>query len=316
MATRLLREELRRAAPGRPSAFTLGTFDGVHRGHRFLIDLLQRRAAERDLATGVITLHPHPITVVRPGTRVTYLTSLDERIDLLAALGVDRVAPVTFTSEVSQISADEFMALLVEELNLRFMLVGPDFALGRGREGSGERLVAIAAAHGVEVEVAPAEEAQGHKIGSRDIRTALAEGDVEHVRELLGRPYSLRGPVVRGAEVGRQLGFPTANIAVAADRALPGFGIYAGCGHVGGESYAAAINVGVRPTVNTGAPAVEAYLLDFAGNLYGRELRLAFVKRLRGEAKFDSLEELTAQIGRDVEETRRLMPCRDLHDAS
>ncbi|HZQ38262.1 MAG TPA: hypothetical protein VFD32_20200, partial [Dehalococcoidia bacterium] len=155
MATRLLRDELRRAAPGRPSAFTIGTFDGVHRGHQFLIRLLEQRAAARGLATGVITLHPHPLTVVRPGTEVTYLTSLEERIELLAALGVDTVAPVTFSSEVSQTSAEEFVQLMVEELDLRFLLVGPDSALGRGREGSGERLLAIGAEKGVEVEFAP-----------------------------------------------------------------------------------------------------------------------------------------------------------------
>jgi riboflavin kinase/FMN adenylyltransferase len=304
MPTRLLREELRRASPGRPSAFTYGTFDGVHRGHQFLINLLKQRAAARGLAVGVVTLHPHPLTVVSPGAEITYLTDLDERIELLSALGVDTVIPVTFTSEVSQLSAASFVQQLVEELDLRYLLAGPDSALGRGREGAGDRLKEIGTELGVEVEFAPTESEDGHKLGARDIRSALAEGDIERVGHLLGRRYALAGPVVQGAQLGRKLGFPTANIAVAADRALPGFGVYTACAYVDEGAYRAAVNVGIRPTVNTGAPTIEAHLLDFEGDIYGHELRLEFVRRLRGEMKFAGLDELIAQIRRDVETTR------------
>ena len=306
MSTRLLREELHRASPGRPSAYTIGNFDGVHRGHQFLIQLLKQRAAARGLTSGVITLYPHPLTVVRPGTEIVYLTGLDERIELLQALGVDSVAPVTFTSEVSQIGAEEFMRELVDEVQLQFLLIGPDFALGRGREGSPERLIEIGNHLGVEVELSPLESEDGHKIGSRDIRDALAAGDIDRVNYLLGRRYSLRGPVVHGAELGRTLGFPTANVAVAADRALPGYGIYAACAYLNEGVYPAAVNIGIRPTVNTGAPTVEAYLIGFTGDAYGRELRLDFARRLRGEEKFDSLEALKSQIARDVDEAGRL----------
>lgn len=309
MAPRLLREELRRAALGRPSAVTVGTFDGVHRGHRFLIGLLEQRAGARGLGSCVVALHPNPLTVVRPGTQVTYLTSLDERIELLQALGVDAVAPVTFTSEVSQLGAEEFVRLLVEELRLRFLLIGPDFALGRGREGSAERLVEIGERLGVEVEAAPAESEDGHKIGSSDIRAAIAEGDIERVNDLLGRRYAVRGPIVRGANRGRTIGFPTANIAVAADHALPPFGVYAACAFAREGVYRAAVNIGRRPTFDDGAPSVEAFLLDFDGDLYGSELRLEFVKRLRGEVKFAGVAELTAQIARDVEAVRTAVDC-------
>jgi len=309
MATRLLRDELRRAAPGRPSAFTIGTFDGVHRGHQFLIRLLEQRAAARGLATGVITLHPHPLTVVRPGTEVTYLTSLEERIELLAALGVDTVAPVTFSSEVSQTSAEEFVQLMVEELDLRFLLVGPDSALGRGREGSGERLLAIGAEKGVEVEFAPVESEDGHKLGSSDVRAALAAGDIARVNYLLGRRFSLRGPIVRGAERGRTIGFPTANLAIAPDRALPGFGVFAACGYVDEGVFPAAVNIGRRPTFDNGAPTIEAHLLDFSGDIYGHALRLEFVQRLRGEVKFDGVQALIDQIAKDVAATRAAAVC-------
>ena len=309
MATRLLREELRRAALGRPSAFTIGTFDGVHRGHQFLIGLLKQRAAARGLAAGILTLHPHTLTVVRPGTEVTYLTDLDERLELLAALGPDTVAPVTFTTEVSQVGAEDFMRLLVDELDLRFLLAGPDFALGRGREGSGERLNQIGAALGVEVEAAPVESADGHKLGSSDIRDALSEGNMARVNDLLGRHFALRGPIVRGAERGRTIGFPTANLAVAADRALPAFGVYAACAFVDEGVFAAAVNIGRRPTFDNGAPTVEANLLDFAGDIYGHELRLEFVQRLRGEVKFDDVAALVAQIADDIAATRALAVC-------
>jgi len=305
MTTRLLREELRRASLHRPSAFTIGTFDGVHRGHRFLVETLKQRATARSLATGVITLHPHPLTVLRPGTHVTYLTDLDERMALLAALGAEAVVPVTFTSEVSQVSAEEFVDQMVEELQLRFLLIGPDSALGRGREGAGERLVEIGAKRGVEVEFAGTEAEGGQKIGSTEIRDALTAGDLERVSFLLGRRYSLTGPVVHGAERGRTLGFPTANIAIAADRATPGLGVYAARTCVDGTEYAAAVNIGNRPTfVDNGQPTVEAYLLDFDGDLYGRELRVDFVRRLRGEMKFDGVEAFKAQLQRDVEAAR------------
>ena len=309
MTTRLLREELRRAALGGPSAYTIGTFDGVHRGHQFLIRLLEQRAAARGLGTGVVTLHPHPLTVVRPGARVTYLTGLDERIDLLRALGVDTVVPVTFSSEVSQLGAEEFMQLLAEELQLRYLLIGPDFALGRGREGNGERLAAIGARLGVEVEPSPAEGDGGHKIGSSDIRAALAAGEIERVNDLLGRRFALSGPIVQGARLGRTIGFPTANVAVAADRALPAHGVYAACAYLDGAAQIAAVNVGTRPTVDDGPPSVEAHLLDFSRDVYGHDLRLEFVHRLRGEQRFSGLNELKAQIERDVEAARASAGC-------
>jgi riboflavin kinase / FMN adenylyltransferase len=309
MTTRLLRTELHRAAPGRASAFTIGTFDGVHRGHQFLIRLLRQRAEGRGLASGVITLYPHPLTVVRPGTEITYITGLDERIELLLAQSIDAVVPVTFSSELSQVSAEDFVRTMVEELQLRFLLVGPDFALGRGREGSIERLQEIGTLLRVEVEMAPAESEDGHKIGSSDIRAALANGDIERVNELLGRRFSLSGPVVHGRHLGRTIGFPTANIAVAADRALPAYGVYAACAGVNETLYSAAVNIGTRPTVDDGAPTVEAYLLDFTGDIYGRDLRLEFVRRIRPELKFKGLEALKAAIADDVEKARALVDC-------
>lgn len=307
----LAAEELRRHAAGRPTAITIGVFDGVHRGHRFLVDALRERAASRGLAAGIVTLHPSPVQVLRPNVRVAYLTSLEERIELLRATGVDTVAPLTFTSEVAELSAFDFLAMLHQSLDMQYLLMGPDNAFGRGREGTPQRVAEIAADVGFEAEVlaAPLAGADGRdgadgRVSATRIRQALAEGDMELAETLLGRPFALRGPVVHGKERGRTIGYPTANMAVTPDRALPAFGVYVTRSTVGGRVYASATNIGLNPTFEDPVPTVETYILDFEGDLYGRELRIEVLHRLRGEMKFDGIEALTAAIGADVEATR------------
>lgn len=304
MSVLVAREELARAAPGDDTAITLGKFDGVHRGHRHLIAQLKERAAEHHLKSGVVTLHPNPLTVLRPGVTVAYLTSLDERVELLRATGVDFVVPLPFSSELAELSARDFVALLVEELRMRFLLVGPGFALGRGRQGDYQRLRELGGEFGFAVErIEPLVEDESI-VGSSAIRKALALGEMEEVTRLLGRPFSLRGPIVRGAERGRAIGFPTANIAVAPDLALPPYGVYVTRAHLGQATYDSVTNIGQRPTFEDGERTVEVHLLDFEGDIYGRELRAELLKRLRGEVKFAGMEELVGQIRKDIEETR------------
>ena len=301
----LSRDELARHAAGRPTAITLGVFDGVHRGHRYLIDALRERATARGLASGIVTLHPSPIQVLRPAVRVAYLTSLEERIELLRATGVDTVAPLTFTSEVAELSASDFLRMLHESLDMRYLLMGPDNAFGRGREGTPARVAEIGEELGFEVEVlaTPLDGGAG-RVSATAIRTALSDGEMEVAAALLGRAFSLRGPVVRGHERGRALGYPTANMAVTPDRALPAFGVYVTRAHTGGRAYAAATNIGINPTFEDPRPSVETYILDFEGDLYGRELRIEMLHRLRGEVRFNSLDALTAAIGADVAAAR------------
>ena len=301
----LAREELSHYAAGRPTAITLGVFDGVHLGHRHLIDALRERAAGRGLASGIVTLHPSPIQVLRPTVRVAYLTSLEERIELLRATGVDTVAPLTFTSEVAELSALDFLAMLHGALDMHFLLMGPDNAFGRGREGTPQRVAEIADELGFELEVlgASLEDGDG-RVSATSIRNAIGAGDMETPARLLGRPFSLRGPVVRGHERGRAIGFPTANMAVTPDRALPAFGVYVTRSHLGGRSYPSATNIGVNPTFDDAVPSVETYILDFEGDLYGRELRVELLHRLRGEMKFESVDALVAAIGADVTAVR------------
>jgi riboflavin kinase/FMN adenylyltransferase len=301
----LARSELQRISPGRPSAVTVGVFDGVHRGHQQLAGVLLENARREGLAAVAITFNPHPRAVLQPGYAFKYLTSLEERVELLQSLGLDAVGVLAFTSELTQLEPAEFLALLVEELNMKLLVVGPDFAFGRNRAGTVEVTRAIGEKIGFRVETAPMLNEDGEKVGSTLVREALAGGDVEHVARLLGRPFSLRGPVVEGDKRGRGLGFPTANIAIGLDRALPAYGIYVTRAYVRETAYEACSSIGVRPTFGVDPrPTVEAYILDFDGNIYGEEARVDLLKRLRGEEKFDSVDVLVAQMNRDIEKTR------------
>ena len=304
MTTQLAREELSRAATGRASAVTIGKFDGVHRGHQYLVSLLREQAAERALASVVVTLHPHPITVLRPGTPVTYLCSLEERVALLREQGVAGVAVLSFTSELAQLSYRDFLGLLCEQLDLRLLVVGPDLAVGRDRAGNVDALRALGEERGFEVRVVTLLNEDEAKVGSGAIREALAAGDMDAAARLLGRPFALRGPVVRGAERGGRIGFPTANIAVARDLALPAFGVYVTRAYLGESSYESVTNIGQRPTFDETRPTIEVHLLDFEGDCYERELRIELLHRLRAEQRFAGVDELVAQIGRDVESAR------------
>jgi riboflavin kinase/FMN adenylyltransferase len=237
-----------------------------------------------------------------------YLTSLEERLELLRATGLEVVVPLSFTSELAELSPEAFVTLLRKELDLRLLLMGPDNVFGRNREGSPERIAEIGLRLGFEVEVMPRPLAEeGAAVSATSIRAALAAGDLESVQKQLGRSYSLRGPVVRGDERGRQIGFPTANIGVTADRALPAFGVYATWAYLGETRYASATNIGMRPTFGGEKASVETYIIDFEGDIYDQMLRIELVARLRPELKFDGIEAIKAQIVRDVAEARALL---------
>ena len=305
MSVALAREVLARFAPGRDSAVTIGKFDGVHRGHQHLVSSLVERARAQGLASVVVVLYPNPATVLRPGTPVTYLTSLGERLALLRRLGADSVFILPFTSEIAQLSARDFVSLLVEELSMRLLYIGPDFALGREREGTVGALRKLGAELDFRLETADLLTNEGEKVGSTAIRQALAAGDVEEAARLLDRPFSLSGPIVGGAHRGASLGFPTANLAVGLDTALPAFGVYVTRAYVRENDYQSCTNVGVRPTFDSEPrPTVEAFIIDFDGDIYGEEMRIDLLHRLRDELKFDSADDLITQMHRDIAETR------------
>jgi riboflavin kinase/FMN adenylyltransferase len=304
VTTGLAREELGRASPGRPSVVTIGKFDGVHRGHQHLVGELLTYARAHGLASVVITLYPHPVTVLRPGTPITYLCSLERRVALLKALGVDGVGVLSFTSELAQLAYPDFAALLVEQLDLRALLVGPDFALGRNREGNVEALRTLGETRGFQVQVVSLLNESEAKVGSEAIRQALSHGDMELAGRLLGRPFALRGPVVRGAARGQRIGFATANMAVAPDAAIPGLGVYVTKAFMDEAVYPSVTNIGHRPTFGESRPTIETHLLDFEGDCYDHELRIELLHRLRAERRFAGADELVSQIKRDVAAAR------------
>lgn len=305
MSEFLARRELGRIAPGRPCAVTIGVFDGVHRGHQHLVRILLDHAGREGLAAVAITFNPHPRTVLQPGTAITYLTSLEERVELLQGLGLDAVGVLPFTSELAHLSPVEFLRMLSEELDMRLLIVGPDFALGRNRAGTADVMREAGEEMGFRLDVAPLLAEDDEKVGSSVVRQALSEGDVERVARLLGRPYSLRGPVVPGDRRGHELGFPTANIGVGLDRALPAFGIYVTRAYLREIAYESCTSIGVRPTFEVEPrPTVEAYIIDFDQEVYGEELRLDVFHRLRREIKFQHVDELIAQMHRDIQDTR------------
>ncbi len=306
MSTELAREALRRVHKERTSkAVTIGVFDGVHRGHQQTIGRMVDVAFSGHCLGIVVTFYPHPRQVLHPETSVNYLCSLEERVKLIEEIGVDRVAVVPFTAQLSLMSAHDFTKMLVDELQMEYLIVGPDFVLGHDREGTVDVLSKLGEEMEFEVQTVPLLTEDGEKVGSSTIRAALAVGDVGKAARLLGRSFSLRGLVARGAERGRSIGFPTANIDVGADQALPAFGVYVTKAYIDDVCYKAVTNIGIRPTFSEVRPTVETYILDFDGDLYGKEVRIELIDRLREERRFSGVEDLVVQINIDIEATRR-----------
>jgi riboflavin kinase/FMN adenylyltransferase len=290
------------------SWLTVGVFDGVHRGHQEILKTLTAGAHAAQASAVVLTFHPHPGTVLG-GHTVKLLTVPDERAALLAQYEVDAVITEPFTRDLSAVSAYEFMSRLTRSLSLQRLLIGYDFALGKGREGNASRLTEIGRELNFEVQVLDAVSDESGVISSTAIRKLVSTGAVDEAARLLGHYYDVRGPVVHGDGRGRGIGFPTANIQYPVEKILPSNGIYAAWARLGAECHAAAVNVGVRPTVTDSQviPTVEAFLLDFDRDIYGQTLELEFVTRLRDELKFPSLEALVEQMHKDVEKTRAML---------
>ncbi|HWC12375.1 MAG TPA: bifunctional riboflavin kinase/FAD synthetase, partial [Acidimicrobiales bacterium] len=308
---------LRSGPAGRPTgtAVTIGAYDGVHLGHQAVLRELRTLAAARGLPTVVLTFDRHPASVVRPESAPRLLTDLDQKLELLAAVGdVDHAVILHFDEARSQEEAADFVAdVLVGALGARLVVVGEDFHFGRGRRGNVELLRNLGTTLGFEVVGLALQTGPGiaAPVSSTAVRRALTRGAVDEAAIYLGRPHEVRGTVVRGDRRGGSLlGFPTANVAVAPEILLPADGIYAGWFvRPDGERRAAALSVGRRPTFTPDAETsvLEAYLLDFDGDLYGEAAKVQFVRRLRDETRFDSVDELVAQMKADVEATRDVL---------
>lgn len=284
------------------TAVTVGTFDGVHRGHFDVLQRLVAMARARDMASVLVTFAPHPTEVVRPSAVPMLLTPDMEKFEALATIGIDYCAVMPFTRDLASLTAAEFVhRILRPRFRMEALLIGHDHGFGRDRAGGREQLMALGAAAGFAVEqVAPVSLDDGTVVSSSAIRRAIAAGELETARRALGRRYALTGVVQRGDQRGRTIGFPTINLGAPPDRKLlPPHGVYAAIAQTPGGSYGAMMNLGGRPTVGDERPTVEAHLLDFDGDLYGRAVRLDLVAPLRPIRRFGGLVELTEQLAAD-----------------
>jgi riboflavin kinase/FMN adenylyltransferase len=300
--------------PGERSVITIGAYDGVHVGHRAVIEHVRRQASELGAKSVVVTFDRHPASVVRPESAPRLLTTADQKMELLAATGIDAVAVVPFDERQAAESPESFIdRVLVNCLNTKVIVVGEDFHFGRGRDGNVEllRKIGMEADFDVEpLELLPRADDIDEPVSSTAIRRALAGGDISRANTMLGREFEARGPVVMGDQRGRLLGFPTANVEVPNGLCLPADGVYAGWyERPSGEINACAINLGRRPTFYEHADSslLEAHLLDFDGDLYGETARVRLAHFLRSERKFDGVESIITQLTQDVGHTREIL---------
>lgn len=288
---------------------TIGSFDGVHLGHQNIIRWLVREAHAANANAAVLTFYPHPAVVLRGLTGPFLLTDMDERAALLEELGVDNLITLRFDRQMAALTPQEFMHQLNDHLDLRHLLVGYDFALGRARSGDIPTLARIGETLGYSVESMPPVELDGEVVSSSRIRTLLADGDVRGASRLLGRRYALRGEIIHGDGRGHGLGIPTANLDIQPERILPAHGVYATLARMENQVIFSVTNIGLRPTFENGqaVPRVETHLLDFNQDLYGSTMELQFVQYLRPEQRFASVQALLTQIHQDIHQAREVL---------
>jgi riboflavin kinase/FMN adenylyltransferase len=287
---------------------TIGVFDGVHRGHQTLVGRAVARARESGLPAVLVTFDPHPSEVVRPGTHPPVLTPVRRKAEIVEQLGVDVFCVLPFTTELSRLTPGEFVHVaLVERLHAAAVVVGENFRFGNRAAGDVETLRTLGREFGFSTEGLPMLRDDDVTLSSTFVRSSIDAGEVGRAAEVLGRPHRIDGIVVRGEGRGRQLGYPTANVHSDRHVAVPADGVYAGWAVLRGQKLPAAISVGTNPTFEGRKRTVEAFILDFDEDIYGCELAVEFVERIRGMEKFESVDELVEQMGRDVEKARGLL---------
>lgn len=284
-------------------AVTVGSYDGVHLGHLDVIKRTVAAAKEAGAAPALITFEPHPRCVLDPANCPQSITTLQEKLALVEAAGIEHAIVLRFDRALAALSPDEFVDRLRSVMELKRWVIGFDFAFGRGRAGSADWL----RANGHEVDVVAPFTFEGKPLHSSEIRRLVNTGEIHEANRLLGREYAMAGPVEAGDKVGRRLGFPTANISVEPNKLIPALGAYAGRAHSEGRDFIAALSVGYRPTFGGTQLRVEAFLLDFEGDLYQRRVELRFARYLHPDIKFDTPGDLVQQLKRDVDDTRRIV---------
>jgi riboflavin kinase/FMN adenylyltransferase len=291
------------------SVLTIGSFDGVHLGHQALIQEMIAAAQIASIPAAVLTFYPHPSVVLQGRRPSFYITSPDEKAERLGSLGVDYVITQKFDRSLSLMRASEFLHWVKDRLQFQMLWVGGNFAFGYKREGNIKFLGEISKELDFELHVVPPILVDGEIVSSTRIREALQSGEVSRATRYLGKPFILRGVVEPGSGRGKKLGIPTANLKLWDEMAYPSAGVYACFSKVNGKTYKAVVNIGVRPTFNDDldAPLIEAHLLNFDGDLYGQDIELSFVQRLRREQRFNDPQDLQAQIQRDIENAKDIL---------
>ena len=295
--------------PQSPTVATIGFFDGVHLGHRFLIQQVKVAATQTGWQSSIITFPVHPRQVIQSDFQPQLLSSPEEKIELLASTGVDNCILLPFTRELSQLTAYEFMQLLYDKYKVRMLVIGYDHRFGHNRAETFEDYCRYGRELGIHIMQASAYTQEQDKVSSSAIRRALQTGDIRNATKFLGYHYYLEGTVVDGYKVGRKIGFPTANLRVDfPNKLIPSIGVYAVCVYVNGGKYKGMLNIGYRPTINNGTDlSIEVHILDFQGDIYHQKMRIEFIDFLRPEEKFHSVDELILQMQKDKEDTIRVL---------
>lgn len=300
-------EELTGLTPQKGMLLTIGVFDGVHLGHKYLLSELVEQARLKNLISGVVTFKQHPQRLLKPQSSLPFLTNLPQKIKLLKNEGVEAIITLSFTLELAQTGAHQFVSLLQKYLRMRGLVLGPDFSLGRNKEGNVAVLRALGQSMNFSLTVVPEITINGEVVSSTAIRNTLSRGNMRKVHDMLGRYFSLEGRVISGTGRGAELGFPTANLDIDPERALPADGIYATWTYIENQRYQSVTNIGKRPTFGESEQTVEVYILNFQGNLYRHELKIDIIERLRREQRFDTIEELKKQIEEDIKQARAIL---------
>ena len=302
-----LEEELAELSSKKETLLTIGVFDGVHLGHKHLFKRLTLQAEKQNLISSVITFNQHPQAVLSPQNKLSFLTGLEQKIRLIKNEGIKVVITLSFTPELAQTSAHQIVSLLQKHLRMRGLVLGPDSALGRNREGNINTLRTLGQNMNFSVIVVPQATINGEVVSSTIIRSALDKGDMKKVYNMSGRYFRLEGRVITGNSRGIELGFPTANLDIDPQQALPADGVYAALAYIDNKSHQSVVNIGKRPTFGDGRRIVEVYILDYHGDLYRYDLKIDIMERLRGEKRFTTVEELKKQITKDVKRARIIL---------
>ena len=291
-----------------PSVATIGFFDGVHLGHRHLINQVKMAASLNGWCSSIITFPVHPRQVIQSNYQPSLLSSPEEKVELLGTTGIDNCILLPFTRELSQLTAREFMQLLYDNYKVRMLVIGYDHRFGHNRAETFEDYCRYGRELGIHIMQATAYTQEQDKVSSSAIRRALLSGEISTATKYLGYNYFMQGTIVSGYQVGRKIGFPTANLQVDfANKLIPAIGVYAVRVSVNGQNYKGMLNIGHRPTINNGTDlSIEVHILDFEGDIYNQPMRIEFVDFLRPEAKFQSVDELVLQIQKDKEETLKV----------